>query len=111
MARVLLGKARCFGYGQQDLVAPLGVMYIASVLREAGHDVRIYDCGEDWNTPEVFRQALLAFRPDVIGLSAITYEGRVLEGMARVCKATYPEIPVIVGGPHPSAYPERCVRR
>ena len=111
MARVLLGKARCFGYGQKELVAPLGVMYVASVLREAGHDVRIYDCGDDWNRPDAFRQALLAFRPDVVGLSAITYEGRVLEGMARVCKATLPGVPVIVGGPHPSAYPDRCVRR
>ncbi len=111
MARVLLAKARCFGYGQQELAAPLGVMYIASVLREAAHAVRIYDCGEDWNKPDQFRQVLLAFRPDVVGLSGITFEGRVLEGMARMCKATFPNVPVIVGGPHASAYPDRCARR
>ena len=110
MARVLLAKARKFGYGQEEIVLPLGVMYLASVLREAGHEVRIYDCGHAWNDPVQFRRALLDAAPDVVGLSAITYEAPVMEGMAHLSKATLPGVPVIAGGPHPSAYPERCCR-
>jgi radical SAM superfamily enzyme YgiQ (UPF0313 family) len=110
MARVLLAKARRFGYGQEEIVAPLGLLYVAAVLRQAGHQVSVYDCGRNWNDPERFRRALLAERPDVVGLSAITYEGPVMEGMARLCRETLPGVPVIAGGSHPSAYPERCAR-
>ena len=110
MARVLLAKARRLGYGEEEIVLPLGIMYLASVLREAGHEVRIYDCGRDWDDPERFRRALLDAAPDVVGLSSITYEAPVMEGMAHLCKATLPDVPVIAGGPHPSAYPERCCR-
>ncbi len=112
MARVLLAKARRFSFDQEEeIVVPLGVLHIAAVLREAGHQVRIYDCGRDWNDPERFRKVLLDYRPDVVGLSSITWEGQVLEGMARVSKVTLPDVPVVAGGPHPSAYPERCVRQ
>lgn len=108
MARVLLAKARRFGYGQREIVAPLGVMYIAAVLREAGHEVSIYDPAHRWNDTKAFRDVLLERRPDVVGISGLTYEGQVLEGMARVSKQTLPGVPVMVGGPHPTAYPERC---
>lgn len=107
MARVLLAKARFLNEGGMGAVAPLGILYIASVLREAGHQVRLFDAGELYN-PEPFREALRAFRPSVVGLSAITIEARVMEQMARVCREELPETPIIVGGPHATAYPARC---
>lgn len=109
MARILLAKARFLNEGGMGAVAPLGALYIASVLREAGHEVRLFDAGELWN-PVPFRQSLRAFRPDVVGLSAITIEARVMEHMARVSREELPETPVIVGGPHATAYPQRCAR-
>jgi radical SAM superfamily enzyme YgiQ (UPF0313 family) len=109
MARVLLAKARFLNEGGMGAVAPLGILYIASVLREAGHDVRVFDAGELWD-PAPFRETIQAFRPDVVGLSAITIEARVMEQMARVCRDEMPDVPIIVGGPHATAYPERCAR-
>jgi radical SAM superfamily enzyme YgiQ (UPF0313 family) len=109
MARVLLAKARFLTEGGMGAVVPLGALYIASVLREAGHQVRLFDAGELWD-PVPFREALRDFRPDVVGLSAITIEARVMEQMARVCRAELPETPIMVGGPHATAYPQRCAR-
>ena len=109
MARVLLAKARFLNEGGIGAVAPLGVLYIASVLREAGHQVRVFDAGELWD-PDPFRDTLRAFRPQVVGLSAITIEARVMEHMARVCREELPEVPIVVGGPHATAYPQRCAR-
>jgi radical SAM superfamily enzyme YgiQ (UPF0313 family) len=109
MARVLLAKARFLNEAGMGAVAPLGALYIASVLREAGHHVRLFDAGELWD-PEPFREALRAFRPDVVGISAITIEARVMEHMARVCREELPDMPVIAGGPHATAYPHRCAR-
>ena len=48
--------------------------------------------------------------PQVVGLSAITIEARVMEQMARVCREELPEVPIMVGGPHATAYPHRCAR-
>src|SRR5947207_420686 len=107
MARVLLAKARFLNEGGMGAVAPLGVLYIASVLREAGHQVRVFDAGELWD-PNPFREALRTFRPAVIGISAITIEARVMEQMARVVREELPDVPIIVGGPHATAYPHRC---
>lgn len=109
MARVLLAKARFLNEGGMGAVAPLGALYIASVLREAGHELRLFDAGELWD-PAPFRETLRTFRPAVVGLSAITIEARVMEQMARVCREELPDIPIIVGGPHATAYPARCAR-
>jgi radical SAM superfamily enzyme YgiQ (UPF0313 family) len=107
MARVLLAKARFLSEGGMGAVVPLGALYIASVLREAGHQVRLFDAGELWD-PEPFKQTLRAFKPDVVGISAITIEARVMERMARVCREQLPDMPIVVGGPHATAYPQRC---
>jgi len=109
MARVLLAKARFLSEGGMGAVVPLGALYIASVLREAGHQVRLFDAGELWE-PEPFRETLRDFQPHVVGISAITIEARVMEQMAQVCHQELPEVPVVVGGPHATAYPQRCAR-
>jgi radical SAM superfamily enzyme YgiQ (UPF0313 family) len=50
-------------------VAPLGLMYIASSLRQAGHDIELLDlCFIDRPESAVV-DALTSYRPDVIGLS------------------------------------------
>jgi len=110
MARVLLAKARYTTLDQSSVVPPLGPMYLASVLREAGHQVRIYESGYQWRNLIRFRQALEDFRPDVLGISAITFEAKVMDAMADEAKDVFPDMPIIVGGPHPSAYPERCAQ-
>ncbi len=110
MARILLAKARFTQNSGDNVVPPLGVMYIASVLRQDGHEVYIHDPGEDWSNLERFRELLLWWRPDIVGLSAITIEARSMEAMARVARATLPGVPIIVGGPHASGYPDRCAR-
>jgi radical SAM superfamily enzyme YgiQ (UPF0313 family) len=110
MARVLLAKARFKGAAHDNnIVPPLGAMYIAAVLREAGHDVRIFEQGTDGDL-ERFRRSLRDYRPQVVGLSAITIEGRSMERLAAAARETLPEVPIIVGGPHATAYPERCAR-
>jgi radical SAM superfamily enzyme YgiQ (UPF0313 family) len=107
MARILLAKAR-FNDGSSDLVMPLGIMYIASVLRESGHDVRIFDHGYREDGLARFRAALRDFQPAVVGLSALTSESMVMEQMAATARAACPEATVMVGGPHATAYPVRC---
>ena len=90
-------------YTQFTHVHPLGIMALASYARSRGHeDVHILDMKvEDW-TPEQCVERLVALRPDVVGLSAMTYEAGCLHEVAKLVKARLPGVIVVAGGPHPS---------
>jgi anaerobic magnesium-protoporphyrin IX monomethyl ester cyclase len=94
-------------YTQFTHVHSLGVMMIAAQAREAGHrDMHILDMKvEDW-TPEQCVDALERLAPDVVGLSAMTYEAGCLHEVAKLIKARLPGTVVIAGGPHPSVAAE-----
>lgn len=109
MARVLLAKARFTTADQRSVVPPLGLMYIASVLRNAGHEVRIFEAGYQWADPGRLGAAISAFSPDVIGISAITMESRVAMQMATHARTVAPGVPIVLGGPHATSYPVRCL--
>jgi radical SAM superfamily enzyme YgiQ (UPF0313 family) len=78
-------------------------MMIAAQAREAGYaDVHILDMKvEDW-TPERCLEELVNLKPDVVGLSAMTYEAGCMHSLAKLVKARLPEAVVVCGGPHPS---------
>ena len=56
---------------------------------------------EDW-TPERVCDELERLRPDVVGLSAMTYEAGCMHEVAREAKRRLPGTTVVCGGPHPS---------
>jgi len=90
-------------YTQFTHVHPLGVMAIASAARSAGHDdLHVLDMKvEDW-TPEQACDALVELDPDVVGLSAMTYEAGCMHALAKLVKERLPKAVVVCGGPHPS---------
>ncbi|MBI5364824.1 MAG: cobalamin B12-binding domain-containing protein [Planctomycetes bacterium] len=94
-------------YTQFTHVHPLGVMMIAAVARERGHrDVHVLDMKvEDW-TVEQCADALVELAPDVIGLSAMTYEAGCMHALARAMKERLPRAVIVCGGPHPSVAAE-----
>lgn len=82
---------------------PLGIQTVAPVLRQRGHQVRMFDtCHPDMKVEHIAR-AVQAERPHAIALSLLsTTTYPAMKSMARRLKATAPETPVIVGGPFPS---------
>lgn len=90
-------------YTQFTHVHPLGIMMIAAAARHRGHeDVHILDMKvEDWS-PEQCVEALEKLQPDVIGLSAMTYEAGCMHDLAKLIKQRLPKAKVVCGGPHPS---------
>lgn len=111
MARILLGKPRFLTPDQRGLVPPMGLLYLASVLRQAGHEVRLYDAVTDLDRAHPrFRQLVRTFAPDVVGLGAITFEAGTMEALARAAREEAPSTRIVVGGPHPTSYPLRCAR-
>ncbi len=94
-------------YTQLTHVHPLGIMSLAASARERGHaDLHILDMKvERWSVEEA-ADALEALRPDVIGLSAMTYEAGCMHELAREMRRRLPEAKIVCGGPHPSVAAE-----
>ncbi len=81
---------------------PLGILYLASWVRENGHEVAIYD-GTFESGPETFVDALAAHNPDVVGISALLPTREHALTLARMAAAS--GTAVVIGGPDPTLDP------
>ena len=97
---------------------PTGLAYISSELRRAGHQVRIFHreeqlvrSGLDWQSCDAqLRSLLKEFEPDMIGISVVTPMMPDAKMISRWAKEICGQrVIVIVGGPHPTALPERTL--
>ncbi len=78
---------------------PLGIQTLAPVLRERGHQVRMFDTCHPQMRAEHVAQAVAEEKPDVIALSFLsTTTYPAVKSMARRLKAEVAKIPIIVGG-------------
>lgn len=106
-------------------VHPLGLAYIAAVLRREGHEVDVLDCVvHDFEIEVPVRESFIRYGmpyaeivryiaerdPDVVGVSAVQ-SIRKWESM-EVCQAAKevdPAIVTILGGSYPSCFPEEAM--
>lgn len=85
------------------LYFPLGLLYLASVVREVGHSVAVFD-GTFASGDMAFREALAEHDPDVVCIASLVTLRPAALRLARLAGewgAT-----VIVGGPDPTAEPD-----
>ncbi|HTZ40691.1 MAG TPA: cobalamin B12-binding domain-containing protein, partial [Syntrophales bacterium] len=78
---------------------PLGIETLAPVLRQHGHQVRMFDTCHPQMKESNIVQALREDPPDVVAisfLSTTTYPAA--KSMARLLKSERPDIPLIIGG-------------
>jgi anaerobic magnesium-protoporphyrin IX monomethyl ester cyclase len=104
---------------------PLGIAYLAAFLREHGHEVAILDAvAEGFHTeipegtktyrygldfPEI-EARIRAFCPDLVGVSSMfSIQSHNAEHVARVAKQADPRIVTVLGGVHPTLFPERTM--
>ena len=90
-------------YTELTHVHPLGIMSLAASARAHGHgNQHILDMKvEGWSVEDAV-DALVELNPDVIGLSAMTYEAGCMHEVAREVKRRLPDVLIVCGGPHPS---------
>ncbi len=85
---------------------PLGLVYIATVLRNLGHDVSVLDLSfhdkEDWE--KVIPTA------DLYGITVMTMSIHHAINIKNIVRKINPECKVMVGGAHPSNLPEETLR-
>ena len=82
---------------------PLGVFYLAAYLRQHGHDVQVIDA-EARNLDAAAIESLVTdFAPDLIGISSTTVAFHRAVEVAEALKRRWPQIPIVLGGPHVSS--------
>ncbi|MFH1365792.1 MAG: radical SAM protein [Patescibacteria group bacterium] len=86
----------------QNFLGPhFGIMYISAVLKQNGYSTDVFIEGLHKDIVKDICDA----KPDIIGFTCITGEHRWLEKRAAEIKK-YLDVPIIVGGPHPTYFPE-----
>jgi anaerobic magnesium-protoporphyrin IX monomethyl ester cyclase len=103
---------------------PLGLMYLASFLREKDIPVGICDTSVGMKTVPTgdgffrmglseaeIREKIIEFKPDIVGITSMfTMHSKGVHDVARIVKEVSKDILVILGGSHVSALPDIILR-
>ena len=88
---------------------PLGLGYISSYVRQHGYRVRFFDPNVQRCTAEQIANAVAEDEPLLVGVSFMTPQFFTARKIVDAIKARTPEIPVALGGAHPSVMPRRTL--
>ncbi len=111
--------------GELDCEPPVGLLYLASALREHGHRVEVLDCfqkGYDERRgfngkvriglgDEEIAERIRAFKPEFVGISCIFFfNGTMARHICKVVKGVDRKITTIMGGIYPTVYSDEVIR-
>ena len=84
---------------------PVGLGYLANSLKQKrGDDVRIIDGRMLRISHHEMNSLVLEYQPDLIGITAMTYESNEARSLTAILKKSLPDVPVVIGGPHVTGF-------
>lgn len=84
---------------------PLGILYLAGVLEKESIQVKVMDAAlEKLSLDETFEK-IRSLSPKIIGFSVCTPDYRIIDQFAYLVKDRFPEIKIVMGGPHATLDP------
>ena len=94
---------------------PYGLLYLASVMRQAGIETKIYDANiEFYDTLDEYYQRITAtiesWKPDIIGIGGMVSGFLFVQECTALLKQRFPEIPILGGGLIISAMPDLVMK-
>src|SRR5688572_7846381 len=95
-------------FSSTEATAPLGILAVSTPLLRAGYQVRIVD---STITPN-FQQRVIHELEDALCLAISLVTGPMIKETVEVAKAAkrlYPQLPVVLGGWHPSLLPDQTL--
>jgi anaerobic magnesium-protoporphyrin IX monomethyl ester cyclase len=90
-----------------NLVPPLGILAVGSVLERGGFDVQLID--EDVFVADIAHR-VLEFEPDLVGISFLTPAYTRAKKIASALRPLLPHAKFCAGGFHVSIFPEKVVK-
>ncbi|MEE8377178.1 MAG: radical SAM protein [Candidatus Aminicenantaceae bacterium] len=89
---------------------PLGLLYIAAVLEEDGHEVRVVPTDIlEWDWTRI-QEEIRDFRADIIGVTATTENRFQSFRLIKEAKKANHTVLTVLGGPHASMAGEDCLK-
>ncbi len=88
---------------------PLGILYLARMLEDNGHNAEVLDGSiEELNKEKIHKYVCSS---DAVGLTLYSEPREMIASisMARIIKEIDPNIPLVIGGPHCSISPEQTL--
>jgi anaerobic magnesium-protoporphyrin IX monomethyl ester cyclase len=83
-------------------VPPLGLAYLAGILRREKAEVRILDLLMARYSPELLRKELREFQPHIVGATCSTVNFKTASRILKLCKNFDSGMVTLIGGPHAS---------
>src|SRR3990170_1147424 len=84
---------------------PAGFAYIASAIRNSGHDVIGLNPNNDYSYKSAYEmvydkisQSLLKNKPDLIGLGGLSIDFKFIKDAIQIIREKTPETPIVLGG-------------
>ncbi len=112
MALVVVPTMENAYHNLQDFVAiqaPVGLLCIGASVERSGRKVVIVDGDAEQLSFAQAVERIVALQPDYVGATVMTATMNLTCNFFEHLKARLPNVPVIVGGPHISALPERTL--
>jgi len=89
------------------LAPPLGLLYIGSMLESKGYQVTMVDFSAEPYSLDRLKEVVRGI--DVIGISVLTPSLEWVKVIIQKCRDIVPSIPIIIGGPHCTLFPEKSL--
>lgn len=104
--KILFIKAKANNFIGQ-IQPPLGILYLSSYLKKHNYlNIELFEADKYQDDYEIrLKKTLQSYKPDIIGISAITAESISAHKIADIIKKFNKKITTIIGGPYPSHYP------
>jgi radical SAM superfamily enzyme YgiQ (UPF0313 family) len=85
---------------------PLGVGFLGTLLKQQGHEVRIFDQNVEGLEDTLLFDLVARFEPALVGFSVITPNYPVARRQIRKLREIRPDVHIIAGGVHATLFPE-----
>jgi len=90
---------------------PLGLLYLESYLAKHGDwDIKLLDARSGNLSYQDLEREIAGFSPQVLGLTGHTHNLLDMLEISRMTKALNPDLFIVWGGPHATAFPETAAR-
>ncbi len=88
---------------------PVNLLYLAAAVRQAGHEAEAWDFEVEEFSEALLKRRVRDFRPDLVGVTGLTANVKVGARILEMIKEASPKTFVAMGGPHPTAIPEKTM--
>jgi len=96
---------------QQGVYPPLGILYMASYLKNTGrYEMSVIDAQADDLTHAEVADKVKEIKPDIVGLTAMTFTLVDVKLTVQEIRKRLDTI-IVIGGPHTAIYPEECFEK